>query len=74
MVLTGIGTAGSALGATFLASLVEVVEAFTIILAVGTVQGWRPAIAGGLLGLLVLALIVAAFGPSCSMFRSTRFS
>jgi uncharacterized membrane protein len=63
MVLTGIGTAASALGAAFLASLVEVVEAFTIILAVGTVQGWRPAVAGGLLGLLVLALIVAAFGP-----------
>ncbi|HEY0436781.1 MAG TPA: hypothetical protein VGC92_09085, partial [Phenylobacterium sp.] len=43
--------------------VVEVVEAFTIILAVGTVQGWRPAVAGSLAGLLVLALIVAAFGP-----------
>jgi uncharacterized membrane protein len=63
MILAGIGTAGSAVGAAFLASVVEVVEAFTIIFAVGTVQGWRPAIAGGLLGLLILALIVAAFGP-----------
>jgi uncharacterized membrane protein len=63
MVLTGIGTVGPALGTAFLASVVEVVEAFTIILAVGTVQGWRPAVAGSLLGLLVLALIVAAFGP-----------
>jgi uncharacterized membrane protein len=63
MVLTGIGTAGSALVASFLASLVEVVEAFTIILAVGTVQGWRPAAIGGAAGLFVLALIVLAFGP-----------
>jgi uncharacterized membrane protein len=57
------GTSGAALGAAFLASVVEVVEAFTIILAVGTVQGWRPAVGGSLAGLLVLALIVAAFGP-----------
>jgi uncharacterized membrane protein len=63
MVLTGISTVGAALAAAFLASVVEAVEAFTIILAVGSVQGWRPAIAGSLLGLLVLALIVAAFGP-----------
>jgi uncharacterized membrane protein len=63
MVLTGISSAGPALGTAFLASVVEVVEAFTIILAVGTVQGWRPAIAGSVLGLLVLAVIVAVFGP-----------
>lgn len=63
MVFAAMGTAGSALGAAFLASVVEVVEAFTIILAVGTVQGWRPAVAGGVLGLVVLALIVASFGP-----------
>jgi uncharacterized membrane protein len=63
VVLTGIGSGGAALGTAFLASLVEAVEAFTIILAVGTVQGWRPAVAGSVLGLLVLAVIVAAFGP-----------
>lgn len=63
MVLAGMSSGGAALGASFLASVVEVVEAFTIILAVGTVQGWRPAVAGSLAGLLVLALIVAAFGP-----------
>ena len=66
MIVAGAGTAGAALGAAFLASLVEVVEAFTIILAVGTVQGWRPAIAGSLLGLLVLGLVVVAFGPLLS--------
>ena len=38
--------AGPAIGAAFLASLVEVVEAFTIVLAAGTLRGWRPAITG----------------------------
>ena len=63
MVLTGMSSGAAALGAAFLASVVEVVEAFTIILAVGTVQGWRPAVAGSIVGLGVLALIVASFGP-----------
>jgi uncharacterized membrane protein len=49
--------------AAFLASLVEAVEALTIVLAVATVRGWRPAGLGALAGLLVLALIVVAFGP-----------
>ena len=55
--------AGPAIGAAFLASLVEVVEAFTIVLAVGTLRGWRPAILGTLAGLGFLALLVAALGP-----------
>src|SRR6195256_2666961 len=49
--------------AAFLASLVEAVEALTIVLAVATVRGWRPAGFGALAGLAVLALIVAALGP-----------
>jgi hypothetical protein len=32
-----------AISAAFLSSLVEAVEALTIVLAVGTVRGWRPA-------------------------------
>ena len=52
-----------AVGAAFLASLVEVVEAFTIVLAVGTTRGWRPALQGSLAGLAVLALLVATLGP-----------
>jgi len=32
-----------AMAAAFLASLVEAVEALTIVLAVATVRGWRPA-------------------------------
>ena len=38
--------AAPAVGAAFLASLVEIVEAFTIVLAVATLRGWRPAAFG----------------------------
>ena len=55
-----------AVSAAFLGSLVEFVEAFTIILAVGTIQGWRPAAAGTLAGLGALALLVALLGPALS--------
>ena len=48
--------------AAFLASLVEAVEALTIILAVGAVRGWRDALAGCFVALLMLASIVAVFG------------
>ncbi|OWY10422.1 hypothetical protein B6V73_19250 [Thioclava sp. JM3] len=53
-----------AVTAAFLASIVEVVEAFTIVLAVGTTRGWRPAIAGTAAALAVLALIVLILGPA----------
>jgi uncharacterized membrane protein len=56
-------TAAPAIGAAFVASLVEVVEAFTIVLAAGTLRGWRAAIAGTAAGLAALALIVVALGP-----------
>jgi Ca2+/H+ antiporter, TMEM165/GDT1 family len=52
-----------AISAAFLSSLVEAVEALTIVLAVGTVRGWRPAGLGALAGLLLLAFIVLALGP-----------
>jgi Ca2+/H+ antiporter, TMEM165/GDT1 family len=55
--------AGSAVTAAFLASLVEAVEALTIVLAVAIVRGWRPAGLGAVAGILVLALIVVALGP-----------
>ena len=50
--------------ASFLASLVEFVEALTIILAVGTVRGWRPAMIGTAGGVVLLTLLVLAFGPA----------
>ncbi len=49
--------------AAFLASLVEFVEALTIVLAVGTVRGWRPALIGTLCGVGMLVLLVLGFGP-----------
>jgi uncharacterized membrane protein len=52
-----------AITAAFLASLVEAVEALTIVLAVATVRGWRPAGLGVLAGLMVLGLIVVVLGP-----------
>src|SRR3954454_20288637 len=48
----------------FLASAVEMVEAVTIILAVGLTRGWRAAIIGTVAGLLTLAVVVAALGPA----------
>jgi uncharacterized membrane protein len=55
--------AAPAVSAAFLASLVEVVEAFTIVLAVATLRGWRPAALGTIAGLAVLAGIVLLLGP-----------
>lgn len=52
-----------AVSAAFLASVVEVVEAFTIVLAVATVRSWRPAITGTAAALIVLAGIVVVLGP-----------
>lgn len=56
-------TAFPAISSAFLASLVEVVEAFTIVLAVGTVRGWRPALTGAAAALAVLAALVLGLGP-----------
>ncbi len=47
----------------FLASLVEFVEALTIVLAVGATRGWRSAWTGALSGAALLAAAVVAFGP-----------
>jgi Ca2+/H+ antiporter, TMEM165/GDT1 family len=55
--------AAPAISAAFLSSLVEAVEALTIVLAVGTVRGWRPAGLGAVAGLVLLAVIVLALGP-----------
>ncbi len=56
--------AGPTILAAFLASLVEFVEALTIVLAVGAVRGWRGALGGTGLALLVLLAIVVALGPA----------
>lgn len=56
-----------AITAAFLGSLVEVVEAFTIVLAVALTRGWRPALIGSALALALLVLIVAIFGPALAL-------
>jgi Ca2+/H+ antiporter, TMEM165/GDT1 family len=56
--------AGTATLAAFLASLVEFVEALTIVLAVGTTRGWRPALIGAAAGALFLIVLTSAFGPA----------
>jgi uncharacterized membrane protein len=47
-----------------LASAVEMVEALTIVLALGFTRGWRAPLQGAAAALLALAAIVAALGPA----------
>lgn len=63
MDMSHLGVESSAIAAAFLASVVEVVEAFTIVLAVGTLRGWRPAWLGTFAALAVLSLMVIVLGP-----------
>jgi len=49
---------------TFAASLVEMVEALTIILAVGVTRGWRPVVLGTAGALVGLGGLVAVLGPA----------
>jgi len=56
-------TITSTVTAAFLGSFVEVVEAFTIVLAVGLSRSWRPAFIGTGIAFLVLAALVLIFGP-----------
>jgi len=48
----------------FLACAVEMVEALTIVLGVGTVRGWRSPLIGVGAAVVVLAVLVAALGPA----------
>jgi len=56
-------SAAPAIATAFLSSLVEAVEAMTIVLAVASVRGWRPAVMGALAGLAVLVVLVLTLGP-----------
>ncbi len=53
---------------TFLASGVEWVEAFTIVLAVGLYRGWRAALIGTAFAAAALAVIVIAVGAAVNSF------
>lgn len=50
--------------AAFLASLVEFIEALTVVLAVGTVRGWRGALGGSGAAIAALLLLVAVLGSA----------
>lgn len=54
---------GTTVLATFLASLVECVEALTIVLAVGVSRGWKIALLGAGMGFITLILLVLVGGP-----------
>ena len=69
------GHAWPSITAAFLASLVEFVEALTVVLAVGTVRGWRGALIGS--GAAVVALLAilksgAAYLPLDPAYPSGR--
>jgi uncharacterized membrane protein len=48
----------------FAATAVEMVEALTIVLAVGASRGWRPALQGASVAIAVLVVLVALFGAT----------
>jgi uncharacterized membrane protein len=58
--------------AAFLASVVECVEALTVILATGAVRGWRGALIGSGAALTVLLAIVAIAGPALAHIPLVR--
>jgi uncharacterized membrane protein len=53
--------------AAFLASAVEMVEALTIVLAVGVTRGWRSPLIGVAAATIVLAVLIAALGPALQL-------
>jgi len=56
----------------FPASAVEMVEALTIVLAVGLTRGWRSALTGATAGAGTLAVVVAVLGPSLVQYVPLR--
>jgi uncharacterized membrane protein len=52
------------LASVFLASSVEMVEALTIVVAVGVTRGWRSALEGVAAALATLVALVVAIGPA----------
>lgn len=61
------GHAWPTVTASFLASLVEFVEALTVVLAVGTVRGWAGALIGAGAALFFLLVMVAVLGPALTL-------
>jgi Ca2+/H+ antiporter, TMEM165/GDT1 family len=62
---------GPPVTAAFLGSLVEFIEALTIVIAVGTVRGWRSAMLGTSMAVLLLAALVILLGPALGLIPIT---
>lgn len=61
------------IAASFMASLVEFVEALTIVLAVGVTRGWRAALSGAAVALLLLGALVALLGQTLASLPMAYF-
>jgi uncharacterized membrane protein len=64
---------GPAIAAAFLSSLVEFVEALTIVLAAGVTRGWRSPLLGTGAAALILAVLILALGPAVQRVELGRF-
>jgi Ca2+/H+ antiporter, TMEM165/GDT1 family len=56
--------AGPSIVASFLASMVEFVEALTVMLAIGSIRGWRSTLTGAAVAMVVLIALVVVLGQS----------
>jgi uncharacterized membrane protein len=65
--------AGPAAAAAFLGSLVELVEALTIVLAAGVTRGFRSALLGAAAAVIVLAALTVVLGPAVQSFEIKGF-
>src|SRR5581483_2089832 len=63
---------GPPMAAAFLGSLVECIEALTVVLAVATVRGWRSALLGAGAGAAFLAALICALGPALGAVPMAR--
>lgn len=54
--------------AVFTAGCVEMVEALTIVIAVGVTRGWRSTLEGAAVAVLALGVLVAALGPALVLY------
>jgi len=55
-------TTAALFGSVFVASMVEFVEAFTIVLAMGVTRGWKSAISGAVTAIVLLSGFTVALG------------
>jgi uncharacterized membrane protein len=64
MMFASYAQSAPAIMSAFFASLVECIEALTIVLAVGAVRGWRASLSGAAAAFLLLLGLVALAGPA----------